>query len=127
MLKKSVISVCLCGMMWAGICQAGFLGNNSDLKFLKDINNVGDTTAIATDRTKATQGNGNVVDNPQTQSVDSQKHPGDLSLISDTQSVQVAAAVSVPEPGTFYLIAMGLMVMGMLVYVRKRRVKPVRR
>ena len=39
MLKKSMIAMSLCGMMWAMTCQAGFLGNDQDLQFLRNINN----------------------------------------------------------------------------------------
>ena len=35
--NKSIIAICLCGMMWAGNAQAGFLGNNLELQFLQNL------------------------------------------------------------------------------------------
>jgi hypothetical protein len=129
MFKKPILAICLCGVTWAGTCQAGFLGNDQDLQFLHNMINSVDTNTGATGSDNATQGNGqynpsNGPDNSQIdKSSNSQNRPGDLSIValndSVTQHVGANLAATVPEPGTFYLMAMGLSLFGLSAYRRR--------
>jgi hypothetical protein len=40
MIKQTLITVCLCGLTWAGTAQAGFLGTNLELQFLQNLLNI---------------------------------------------------------------------------------------
>jgi hypothetical protein len=123
MFKKPILAICLCGATWAGTCQAGFLGNDQDLQFLHNIINSADTNTGAKGSDNATQGNG--PDNSQIgKPSNSQNRPGDLSIValneSVTQHVGANLAATVPEPGTFYLVAIGLSFFGLTAYRRRR-------
>jgi len=167
MSKKSMMAVCLCGLVWAGTAQAGFLGNNLELQWLQSgLPSLSPTSVdVTTNPTPASIGgidlsigdqngigqitliSGNV--NPQ--------FPADLSIvdINDTldpivgvgglgnlsfgqnndghqyilisglsggienQGIDVQFASTVPEPGAFDLVALGLMILGMTIYQRK--------
>ena len=157
MSKKSTIAVCLCGLVWAGTAQAGFLGNNLELQFLQGLIHdsvtvsggqnqdvggtgidvtVGDTTlavsvpseltdplnlnfvdnnnliptitdAVITDATGS--GNGGVSFGPN--NVEFTNLSG-----GDTQTV----TVTVPEPGALDLFALGLSILGLTTFMRRR-------
>ena len=49
MSKKSMMAVCLCGLVWAGTAQAGFLGNSFDLQLLQHLVGGGTLTATLPD------------------------------------------------------------------------------
>jgi hypothetical protein len=121
MLKESIIAMSLCGMMWAVTCQAGFFGNDQDLQFLRNINNSVDIVSSATRGEKETP------DNPQNKPADVQNTPGDLSIVAlnagDTQYADAPLAATVPEPGAFDLVALGLAILGARSYLRRRTLK----
>jgi hypothetical protein len=118
MLRKSIIAMSLCGMMWSVTSQAGFFGNNQDLQFLRDINSSANTVSGATGGDKVTP------DKPQYKPTDVQNTPGDLSIVAlnggDTQYADAPLAATVPEPGAFYLVALGLAILGGRAYLRQR-------
>lgn len=148
MSKNSMIAACLCGLMWAGTAQAGFLGNNLELQFLNTL--VG--TAYVTPTS-----NGTVVDGPtgsgitvtlNDTSVDVNNPDNiigeglnitDVTVPLDpivqidpipngtthvepfnTQQTALLRPLTVPEPGAFDLVALGLMILWMTVYQRTR-------
>ncbi len=138
MLKKSMIAMCLCGATWAGSCQASFFNNSQDLQFLWDINNTGNAVVTATGSKIGASNSQNLslasetVDDgmaiavplPEPEAITSLAvaEPVSESGISSSLSTAsgVALAASVAEPGTFYLIALGLMVIGMTAHRRSR-------
>ena len=119
--KKTIIVMSLCGMMWAVTCQAGFLGNDQDLQFLQSINNSIDKVSSATGGDKGTP------DKPQNKSANLQNRPGDLSIVAlnggNTQQAGAMLAATVPEPGAFDLVALGVAILGMRSYLRRRALK----
>jgi hypothetical protein len=143
MLKKSIVAMCLYGATWAGSCQAGFL-NNQDLQFLWDINHTGDSVATSTDSKMSADNSQNpssvhslvsaLPDNgveitvplPEPETIISSltvtEPVSESRTIPSLNAVSIAVlAASVPEPGTFYLLALGLTVIGMTIYKRQRR------
>ena len=118
MLKKSMIAMSLCGMMWAMTCQAGFLGNDQDLQFLRNINNSVDN--LSSDM----GGDKGALDKPQSKPANLQNRPGDLSIVAldsgNSQQAGATLAATVPEPGAFDLVALGLAILGVKSYLRRR-------
>lgn len=132
MFSEMILAIFLCGVTWAGTCQAESLGNNQDQQFLHNISNSGDTNDDAAGSAKGMQVKG--LDNSQKNKVSNlQSVPGDVSTIANDESVTqgvgtnltILATTPVPEPGTSYLVGFGLTVLGVIGY-RKRRVKRVK-
>jgi len=142
MLKKSMIAMCLCGATWAGSSQASFL-NNQDLQFLWDINHTGKAVAAATDSKMGAANSQNpssdlglvseTLDNgvaiavplPEPETISSlvvAEPVSESRTFSSLSSVSVVAlSAPVPEPGTFYLVALGMTVIGLTAHKRQRR------
>ena len=134
MFKYPILAIFLCGVTWAGTCQAGFLGNDQDLQSLHNMINSGDMNTGNENTGNANSGAEGVdirtqvngPDNSQSDGpINIQSRAGDLSAIAQNVSVtqDVGYVVSnsanpVPEPGTYYLVALGLSVLGVIAYRR---------
>jgi hypothetical protein len=151
MSNKSLIAVCLWGVVWAGTAQAGFLGNNLELQFLNTLV----STVSVTPTSDGTVVNGPVgsnitvtlndtsvdVNNPapilgeglkitdvtvpldpityvQIDSIPS--GTTHVAVFNPTETAALTATATVPEPGAFDLVALGLTILGMTIYQRKR-------
>jgi len=152
MYNKSLIAMSLCGLMWAGTAQAGFLGNNPELQFLQNLVHtpvslndglnsnvggtgidvtVGDTTLDVTVDPAVTGSVGlNFVDvNNSIPTITGATGngignvsfgPNNVQVINLSGGVTESITVTVPEPRAFDLVALGLVIMGMTTYRRRR-------
>jgi hypothetical protein len=118
MFKKPILAICLCGVTWAATSQAGFLGNGQDLQFLRDSMNSEHKITAATGSGSGPQDRA-LVDSQITPSV-SKNTPGDIALLADTPNAGIIPAATVPEPGTLYLVAIGLSFFGLTAYRQRR-------